>query len=527
MNYPVFEHVISGLRSLIQNESEPLGKIAEMLKYDPGIYFSLLQKNSASEKAREIISMIQIANLIGAGGIERHILEQDLFLSEEHLLLWAYSILSAETALALNHYSQSVHDDEAFLAGMITPIGILLMYEAESKYKNISELIIKVPAQDKIFIEEKLFKTNHIEKLSSALTSPKVFKDTISLLSSIYDKEGTKNSNKQQPGRFSVAYKSLQLMQLIETSEAGAQMLLFPELLDAREKFVEMCKRHFKIAENELEELLADVIEKFEAVAAQLNISEAVSQILQKAAAYQTSFKTFHTKSEPLQNQINIAISEFNKNRNILIYGENGTGKRLFALSLHRHQGNPNISSPFLSMNCGHLDNDSMELELFGSKGGYMGLEKHKGLFELAGNGTIVLKQIDKMPAELQDKLADTIEKAEFYRIGETEPVKLKAKFIITSRKHLSEEAGTGNFSKKLLNVLNPYEFYLPPLRDRRGDLEFIAQGITEKYSLYFGSSEAIKLGLKEYYETYEFPNNLPDLKRLLFYISARQSVTV
>lgn len=525
MNYPVFEHVIAGLRSLIQDENQPLAKIAEMIKYDPGIYFSLLQKNAASEKTKDITSILQIANIIGANGIERHILEQDLFISDEHILLWAYSILSAETALALNHYAQAVRDDEAFLAGMMTPISIMLMFEAESKYKKIAELIIRIPMADKIFIEEKLFKTNHIEQLSSTLTSPKLFKDTISLMSGIFNKDGTRTGNRPQPGRFSVAYKSLQLLQMLEASEAGAQMLLFPELIDAREKFAEMSKRYFKIAENELEDLLSNVIERFEVISAQFNISVQTERLLERAAAYKASFKTFQTRTEGLQDRINMAISEFNKNRNILIYGENGTGKRLFALSLHNHPGNPNISYPFLSMHCGHLDNDAMELELFGAKGGYMGLEKHKGLFELADNGTIVLKQIDKMPVELQDKLADIIAKSEFYRIGETEPLKLKAKFIITSRKNISEESDSGCFSKKLLNVLNPYEFFLPPLRERRNDLEFIGQGIIEKYNLGFSSSETMKLGLKEYYETYNFPNNLPDLKRLLFYISARHSL--
>ncbi|MCE5312483.1 MAG: sigma 54-interacting transcriptional regulator [Nitrospiraceae bacterium] len=523
MNYPVFEHVITGLRSLIDNENEPLSKIADLLKYDPGIYFSLLQKNSASEKTRDITSINQIANLIGAGGIESHILEQDLFLSNEHLLLWIYSTLSAETALALNHYAEVAQDDEAFLAGMITPIAILLMLEAEPRYKKIVDLIIRIPTADKVFVEEKLFKTNHIEKLASALTSPKVFKDAISLMSNIFAKDGTRLDSKQQPGKFSVAYKSLQLLQLLEASEAAAQMLIFPDLIDAREKFTEMSKRHFRIAEHEMEELLADVLDKFEYICSQFNVSEISSQFIAKASEYHSSFRTFSTNSEPLKKSMAEAIAAHNSGRNILIHGENGTGKRLFAISLYRHADNPLHSSPYVSMHCGHLDADSMDIELFGARGGFMKLEKHKGLFELAANGTILLKQIDRMPVEMQERLAEIISKGEFFRIGDTEPIKFRTKFIITSRKNISEEARANNFSKKLLAVLNPFEFYLLPLRERRQDLEFIGQGIIGKYDLNLGDSEAIRMGLNEYYETYEFPNNLPDLKRLLFYISARQ----
>ncbi|HCL80696.1 MAG TPA: hypothetical protein DHW81_00195 [Nitrospiraceae bacterium] len=101
------------------------------------------------------------------------------------------------------------------------------------------------------------------------------------------------------------------------------------------------------------------------------------------------------------------------------------------------------------------------------------------------------------------------------------QPAFFDVRFIMTSQKNIFEEAKNGMFSEKLLRVLKPLSICIPPLRERREDIEFIAGGIIQKYGLDL-TDKALLLGLREYYENHAFPENLHDLKRLLFYLSVK-----
>src|SRR5208337_24725 len=170
------------------------------------------------------------------------------------------------------------------------------------------------------------------------------------------------------------------------------------------------------------------------------------------------------------------------------------------------------------------LCGDTFDLELFGAKGGVFGFEKHKGALELADGGTLLLKDIDMMPMMQQDSFAQTVWRDTFYKIGETHQESFNIKFIMTSRKNIINEAKDGRFSAKLLKALAPVSMHIPPLSERREDIEFIADTIIEKYNLNI-TDRALRLGLRESYETLPFHDNLRDLKRLLFFLSAKHSL--
>lgn len=526
MNAPVFEHTICSLHAIINNEEEPLQKISDLIKYDPGLYFSLLQNvNSISAKIgknSEITSIYQAASLIGAEGIENHILQQDYFLDEKNLLLWCYAVIAGETARAVNKKAHIADEEEAFFSGILPSIGMLLMLmKYRGRYEKVIDFLLRVPTEHKIFIENKLFSTSLLEQIDKTLLSPKTYRDTASLMSVIFTKDGQKRNQLQYPARFSVAYKSFQLMQLMDVSESGARAILFPSVVEAQEKFRENSKRFFKIPENEVEEILADIIERFEDICREFQVEGLSEKFMSVAEDYRFKGVTFITKSETLKKSLDSIYAANRDEKNIFIYGEPSTGKRLLAIALHYHLENPRKIKPFLSFHCALMDSETLEKELFGAKGGFMGIEKHKGALETASGGTILLKDVDKIPLTLQDKLAEIFCKSESYKIGDINPVYFDIRFLITSQKNIFEESKEGRFSERLLRVLKPASIYIPPLRERREDIEFIASAIIEKYNLGL-TDNALRLGLQEYYESSPFLENLRDLKRLLFYLSAR-----
>jgi DNA-binding NtrC family response regulator len=343
-------------------------------------------------------------------------------------------------------------------------------------------------------------------------------------MTTLFSSDGQRKNYFEHPARFSMAYKSLQLIQLIDIAEAAAQAILFPFVVEANESFRELSKRHFKIPENETEELLAEIVERFEDICREFKVAELSEKFIANAEAYHFPGISFLTKSENLKNSLEKIYAACREEKNILIYGESSVGKRLLAVALYSRSDNPRRTKPFLSVHCGTMDSETLEIELFGAKGGFLGLERHKGVLELANSGTILLKDIDRVPLILQDKLAEIFSKDAFYKVGEIKPQFFDVRFIITSKKDILEEAKEGRFSERLFRVLKPVGIYIPALRERREDIAFIADSIIEKYNLNL-VDKALRLGLHEYYETHSFQNNLRDLKRLLFFLSAKHAL--
>jgi transcriptional regulator with AAA-type ATPase domain len=524
MDMPVFEHTISLLHSVIGNEQEPLQKVAHLMKYDPGLYLSFMNKVNSLTMRAEMTSISQAIALIGAEGAENHILEQSNFLGHEQMLLWSYCIIAGEAATAINRRAAIAEQDEAFFAGILPSIGMLLMLAKYPPHAKIHNLLLKVPLEHKVFIEEKLFNSNLITQLDENIQNPKIYKDTITLMLTMFSKDGQRKNYLENPSRFSVAYKSFQILQLLDVAESAARAILFPAVVEAQEKLKESAKRFFKISETVIDDILAEVIENFQDICEEFKVEDQCMKFIENAENYHLSMASFQTHSESFNKSLDRIYEANKEDKNILLYGESAVGKRLFALSLHNHPDNPRKNSPFVSIHCSSIDTDTIEMELFGAKGGYLGIEKQKGALELANGGTILLKDIDKVPLTMQDKLSEVFCKDEYYKIGEIKLAYFNVKFILTSKKDIAAEAQEGRFSQKLLRVLKPASLYIPALRERRQDIEFIADGIIAKYELNL-KDNALMMGLKEYYENHPFPNNLKDLKRLLFFLSAKHSL--
>jgi len=524
MNMPVFKHSVSSLGAIVQNENEPLHKVSNLLKYDPGLYFSLLQYINGPVTKGDITSISQAVSLIGAEGVKNIILQQDHYLDTDYRLFWCFAGVAGGTAALINARVDIADEDEAFFAGLLPSVGMLLMLKAYPNYSRIIDLLLKTPGDQRVFIEEGLFKTNHIDQLDKNMSSPKIYRDIIDLMLNIFAKNGHREKLLETPSKLSFAHKSLQMFRLLETAEAAARSLLFPSIVEAQEKFRELAKVYFEIPENEIEELLAEVLSQFDLACKDFSTEGLTEQCLSDAENSLAQRITFLTKSETLKKSLEEIYAANSEDRNIFIFGENSVGKRLLAIGLHHRPDDPRNHQPFLSIHCAALWGDTFDKELFGAKGGVFGFEKHKGALELADGGTILLKDIDMMPLMQQDYFAQTVCRDAFYKIGETRQESFNIKFIMTSRKNIIDEAKEGRFSEKLLKALNPVSLYIPPLSERREDIEFIADTIIEKYNLNL-TDGALRLGLRESYERLPFPDNLRDLKRLLFFLSAKHSL--
>lgn len=165
----------------------------------------------------------------------------------------------------------------------------------------------------------------------------------------------------------------------------------------------------------------------------------------------------------------------------VLITGESGTGKELIAQAIHRLS--PRNDKSFIDLNCAALQDTLLESELFGHEAGaFSGARTRKlGLFEMADNGTLFLDEIMEMPAQLQSKLLRALETGTFFRVGGVKKVDVDARLVAATNRNPQQSVSEGVFRADLLYRVNSFEIHIPPLRERREDIEPLAHYLLQK----------------------------------------------
>ena len=186
------------------------------------------------------------------------------------------------------------------------------------------------------------------------------------------------------------------------------------------------------------------------------------------------------SKSEAIQESILLAKKIAPTNINVLLLGETGTGKEVFANAIHAES--KRSSEPFIAINCSAFTKELLEGELFGHKAGaYTGAVKDKkGLIELAHKGTLFLDEMGEMNFELQAKLLRVLENGEFIKLGDDKTTKVDVRFIAATNRKLSEEVSNGNFREDLFYRLNGCTINLPSLNNRSEDIPALAKYFLE-----------------------------------------------
>lgn len=202
---------------------------------------------------------------------------------------------------------------------------------------------------------------------------------------------------------------------------------------------------------------------------------------------------------------------------NVLLTGETGVGKSLIAKIIHFTSRRQNM--PFLSINCATFTEELLASELFGhEKGAFTGAIRTKqGLIEIADKGTLFLDEISEMVPNLQAKLLKIIEDGEFYRVGGTRPIKVDVRFIAATNQDVRNAIRDGRFREDLYYRLNVMEIFIPPLRERRDDIEPLCNYFLKKHLS--RANKRIKGFTKEAMDIlmdYSFPGNVRELENII-----------
>jgi transcriptional regulator with GAF, ATPase, and Fis domain len=201
----------------------------------------------------------------------------------------------------------------------------------------------------------------------------------------------------------------------------------------------------------------------------------------------------------------------------VLILGESGVGKELFARAVHTQSGRR--GAPFIKVNCAAIPRDLFESEFFGHvRGAFTGaLRDRLGRFELADKGTLFLDEIGEVPLELQSKLLRVLQESTFERVGEERTRKVDVRIVAATHRDLREEALAGRFRQDLYFRLGAFPITVPPLRDRKEDLPALAA--------YFVRTTAQRLGMQapalrpealRALTAYDFPGNVRELGHVI-----------
>lgn len=201
----------------------------------------------------------------------------------------------------------------------------------------------------------------------------------------------------------------------------------------------------------------------------------------------------------------------------VLITGETGTGKELFARAIHSASGRRD--KPLIKLNCAALPASLVESELFGhEKGAFSGaIQRRIGRFELANGGTIFLDEIGEVPLDVQVKLLRVLQEREFERVGGSSPIKVDVRIIAATNRDLTKAIREGKFREDLFYRLNVFPLALPPLRDRIGDVELLTQFLVAKIAAQIGRPmESIHADTLKWLGSYRWPGNVRELENVL-----------
>ena len=240
-------------------------------------------------------------------------------------------------------------------------------------------------------------------------------------------------------------------------------------------------------------------------------------QQLEKRISDKYSFDTIIGKSKGLEQVIDLAKKVAKTDSTVLLTGETGTGKEVFAQAIHENSNR--VGKSFVALNCSTFSKEILESELFGHKqGSFTGAVKDKkGFIEEANGGTLFLDEIGEMPLELQAKLLRVLETNEYIQIGDTTPRKSNFRLIAATNRDLKTESEAHRFRSDLYFRLNIFEITIPPLRERIKDIAPLTNYFVKQFSEKVNKKiVSIDGNFLHKMETYHWPGNVRELKNVI-----------
>lgn len=221
--------------------------------------------------------------------------------------------------------------------------------------------------------------------------------------------------------------------------------------------------------------------------------------------------------SDVMTELVNTAIRLAKVDSTIMIAGESGTGKELIAGIIHKYS--TRNDKPFIKVNCGAIPPNLLESELFGyEEGAFTGAKKggKPGYFEMADTGTLFLDEIGEFPYDLQAKLLRVLQHRELNRIGGQKFRKIDVRIITATNRDLMEMVKEKKFREDLYYRLDVVPLYIPPLRERREDIQFLTSFFLRAFNESFNMKKRLSTDLVEKFEEYSWPGNIRELRNLV-----------
>lgn len=231
----------------------------------------------------------------------------------------------------------------------------------------------------------------------------------------------------------------------------------------------------------------------------------------------ESAFDTVLGHSRGLQQVIQLARKVAVTDVPVLLTGETGTGKEVFAQAIHN--GSARAKQPFVAINCSAFSKELLESEIFGHKAGAFtgALRNKKGLFEEANHGTIFLDEIGEMAYGLQAKLLRVLETGEYIKVGDTKPTKIDVRIVSATNRNLKEEIANSNFREDLYFRLSVFHLHLPPLRERREDIPELAAAFLKFFAAKMGKQvKGFAADCQAWMQSYAWPGNVRELRNVI-----------
>ena len=231
----------------------------------------------------------------------------------------------------------------------------------------------------------------------------------------------------------------------------------------------------------------------------------------------ESAFDTVLGHSRGLQQVIQLARKVAVTDVPVLLTGETGTGKEVFAQPIHN--GSARAKQPFVAINCSAFSKELLESEIFGHKAGAFtgALKDKKGLFEEANHGTIFLDEIGEMAYGLQAKLLRVLETGEYIKVGDTKPTKIDVRIVSATNRNLKEEIANSNFREDLYFRLSVFHLHLPPLRERREDIPELAAAFLKFFAAKMGKQvKGFAADCQAWMQSYAWPGNVRELRNVI-----------
>ena len=260
---------------------------------------------------------------------------------------------------------------------------------------------------------------------------------------------------------------------------------------------------------NKIIPLLSRAVEKVELARRLVRLEEQVER--------KYSFDSIWGKSRPIREAVELARKVAGTEVPVLLTGETGTGKEVFAQAIH--QNGVRGQRAFVAVNCSAFSKELLESEMFGHRAGAFtgAVKEKKGLFEEADKGTIFLDEIGEMAFDLQAKLLRILETGEFIKIGDTKPTKVNVRVIAATNRDLQKEIVEGRFREDLFYRLSVFQIHLPPLRERTGDVELYARSFVRQFEPVVGKSIAeLEPGYVEALKRHVWKGNVRELRNVV-----------